>query len=97
MKTYRAEKSGNIDDLVLHDETEPRPRAGQVLVNVRATSLNYHDLAMIQGTYGMALHPGLIPLSDSAGEVVVAGDGFRRFKAGDRVISNCFPRWLAAP
>ena len=71
---------------------EPRPpRAGEVLVRVRASSLNYHDYAVVSG----ALKPaeGRIPLSDGAGEVAAAGEGVTAFRSGDAVLGTFFPTW----
>jgi NADPH:quinone reductase-like Zn-dependent oxidoreductase len=74
------------DELKLVDRPDPRPGPSQVLVRVRATSLNYRDQAVALGTYiGGAVTRDLIPLSDGAGEVLEVGAGVTRFKPGDRV------------
>src|SRR5690606_25797121 len=77
----------------------PRPTAGpnEVLVRVRATSLNRRDLLMLGGRYGRGgVVPGGIPLSDGAGEVIEVGPGVTRFRVGDRVAGIFFERWLDA-
>lgn len=74
----------------------PRPTAGpgEVLVRVRATSLNRRDLSILQSSYGSGSREGLVPLSDGAGEVVATGPGVTRFQVGDRVAGTFFARWV---
>jgi len=94
MRAYRLEQFKTIDDLALHDEKTPKPGRREVLVRVRASSLNYRDLAILHGNYPMSCAPGHIPLSDGAGEVVELGDGAERFEVGSRVANTFFPRWF---
>jgi len=78
-----------VDDLRLVERPEPTPRAGQVVVRIRAASLNYRDQAVITGTYpGPTVATDLIPLSDGAGEVTAVGDGVTRVRVGDRVAAT---------
>lgn len=71
---------------------EPRqPAAGEVLVRVRASSLNYHDYAVATGI--LKTEDGRIPMSDGAGDVVSVGAGVTGFKPGDRVLSTFFLDW----
>ena len=93
MKLYRIAAPGSIDGLQLRDEAEPTPAYGQILVRVRACSLNYRDLMVIKGQYGGARPDGLVPLSDGAGEVVAVGEGVTRFGVGDRVAGCFFDKW----
>jgi len=75
-----------IDDLKIVDRPDPRPGPGQVLVRVRAASLNYRDQAIVAGAYiGGAVARDTIPLSDGAGEVIDVGPGVTRVKPGDRI------------
>lgn len=97
MKAYRFDDVKSPDSLRLHDESEPRPQRGEVLVRVHAVSLNYRDLAMVSGRYPRPVKPGLIPTSDGAGEIVTVGEGVTAFKPGDRVISTFHPRWFGGP
>jgi NADPH:quinone reductase-like Zn-dependent oxidoreductase len=89
MKAYQIQTAAGIDGLKLVDLPEPKPGAGQVLVRVRATSLNYRDTAVVSGMYPGQTLP-VIPLSDGAGEVVAVGDGVTRVKVSDRVASIFF-------
>ena len=68
--------------------------ANDVRVRMRAVSLNYRDLMIARGTYGVASSKPLIPASDGAGEVIEVGKAVSRFKAGDRVATTFFPQWI---
>lgn len=95
MKLYRLHQPG-IDALALSEEDVPRPGPGQALVRVHATSLNYRDLMTVSGRYARgAPLPGLVPLSDGAGEVIEVGPGVTRVAAGDRVAGIFMQRWIA--
>ncbi len=72
----------------------PKPAEHEVLVRVRAVSLNRRDVYVLHGQYPMPPRPSLVPLSDGAGEVVSVGTEVTRFKAGDRVAALFFQRWL---
>lgn len=83
--------SKQVDDLRQEERPALSPRAGQVLVRVRATSLNYRDQAVVAGVYTLADSTrDMVPLSDGAGEVVAVGDGVTRFKPGDHVAGTFF-------
>src|SRR6516225_1020538 len=96
MKTYEIADPKGIDSLKLVERVTPEPRQGEVLMRVRATSLNYRDLVTVKGgaaTRGIRLP--LVPLSDGAGEVVETGAEVTRFGSGDRVVASFFQSWLA--
>ena len=78
----------------LVDKPSPEAGPGQVLIRVRAASLNYRDLMVVSGLYGDPPKADLIPLADGAGEVVATGPGAHRFRAGDRVVGAYYPTWL---
>ena len=83
-----------MDALTGVDVPEPgQPAPGQVLVRVRAASLNYRDLMMVNGLYNPKQPLPLVPLSDGAGEVVAVGDGVTRWKVGDRVMGAFTQDW----
>ncbi|RCJ26985.1 NADPH:quinone oxidoreductase [Nostoc minutum NIES-26] len=94
MKAYKIQSNTGIDALKLVDRPEPKPATGQVLIKVRATSLNYRDLLVAEGAYGSGVKYPLIPLSDGAGEVVAVGEGVTRVKIGDRVAGIFFQNWI---
>jgi NADPH:quinone reductase-like Zn-dependent oxidoreductase len=94
MKAYQIQTATGIDGLKRVDLPEPKPSAGQVLVRIRATSLNYRDTAVASGMYPGQTLP-VIPLSDGAGEVVAIGEGVARVKVGDRVAGIFFQDWVA--
>ncbi|MEH2158335.1 zinc-dependent alcohol dehydrogenase family protein [Nostoc sp.] len=94
MKAYEIQSNAGIDALALVDRPEPKPSAGQVLIQVKAISLNYRDLLVIEGAYGAGQQYPLIPVSDGAGEVVAVGEGVTRVKIGDRVAGIFFQDWI---
>jgi NADPH:quinone reductase-like Zn-dependent oxidoreductase len=94
MRQYRIGTPGDLDSIRVEQADTPKPGPGQVLVRMRAFSLNYRDLMVATGRYGGKPALGRVPLSDGAGEVVEAGPGTSRFKPGDRVASCFFPDWI---
>lgn len=70
----------------------PAPGPGEITVRVRASSLNYHDFAVVAGMIPAAA--GRIPMSDGAGEVTAVGEGVTEYAVGDLVVSTFFPDWL---
>jgi NADPH:quinone reductase-like Zn-dependent oxidoreductase len=81
----------SLDQLRVVERTSPVAGAREVVVRVRATSLNYRDQAVVEGNYvGGAAARDLIPLSDGAGEVLAVGANVTRFKPGARVAATFF-------
>lgn len=97
MRVFELRQATGIDSLTLAERADPRPGPGQVLVRMRAASLNYRDLIVVTGGYGPGLPLPLVPLSDGAGEVVEVGAGVKRVKPGDRVAGTFFQRWVTGP
>ena len=95
MKFYLIGGDFGIDRLMAGQGEIPRPGPGQVLVRMKAASLNYRDLLVIEGKYSRKLHLPLIPLSDGTGEVVETGEGVSLWKQGDRVAGTFFQEWLS--
>ena len=95
MKSHIIPAPKGIDSLTLVERPDPTPGPRQMLVRVRATSLNYRDLITLEGQSARAApKPDLIPLSDGAGEVAAIGPGVSRFKVGDRVAGCFMQRWI---
>jgi NADPH:quinone reductase-like Zn-dependent oxidoreductase len=94
MRAYYLQSHGS-DGLVLRESANPKPGLREVAVRVRASSLNFRDLMILNNVYFQPVRPGVIPLSDGAGEVVMVGEGVSRFKVGDRVAATFHPKWLA--
>jgi NADPH:quinone reductase-like Zn-dependent oxidoreductase len=82
-----------IDSLALADKPSPEPGPGQVQVGVRAISLNYRDLMMVQGKYNPRMALPRVPCSDGAGEVLSVGSGVTQWKPGDRVAGIFMQNW----
>ncbi|MDG5747361.1 NAD(P)-dependent alcohol dehydrogenase [Qipengyuania sp. XHP0207] len=85
-----------LDALELVDLDGPgKPGPGEIAVDIKASSLNYHDYAVVKGM--IPSEQGRIPMSDGAGVVTAVGDGVSEFAVGDRVVSTFFPDWLSGP
>lgn len=87
-------KSGAQYTLQLAQAPVRKPGAGEVLVKMRAASLNRRDVYVKQGQYPMPARATVVPLSDGAGEIVAVGAGVSRFKIGTRVMPIFFPEWI---
>ncbi|HUC84403.1 MAG TPA: alcohol dehydrogenase catalytic domain-containing protein, partial [Candidatus Acidoferrales bacterium] len=97
MKVWQLTAPTGADALKQIELVEPKPAPGQVLVRVRAASLNYRDLMVASGRYGPGVPLPLIPLSDGAGEIAAVGHGVRHWKPGDRVAGTFFQNWQTGP
>jgi NADPH:quinone reductase-like Zn-dependent oxidoreductase len=75
---------------------DPTPGPGEILVRLRAATLNYLDIAVATGNFPVPAFP-MIPVADGAGEVAAVGANVTAFKAGDRVIPHFMPRWQGGP
>ena len=93
MNTVELQSPG-LDGLVPVERPVPEPGPGEVLLRLRAASLNYRDLATITAQPSRAPLP-VVPLSDGCGEIVATGAGVSRVSTGDRVAPSFFPRWIS--
>jgi NADPH:quinone reductase-like Zn-dependent oxidoreductase len=91
MRAMRLARPGGLDRLAPADLDPRDPGPGEIQVRVEASSLNYHDYAVVTGMLPVA--DGRIPMSDGAGTVVSVGEGVTDFAPGDRVLSCFFPAW----
>ncbi len=94
MRAYHLHAFTGPDALRCEELPSPTPGPGEVLIRIRAASLNYRDLLISKGLYNPRLRLPLIPLSDGAGEVGATGAGVTRFKPGDRVTANFMTAWV---
>ncbi|MEE5086803.1 NAD(P)-dependent alcohol dehydrogenase [Pseudomonas alliivorans] len=97
MKIYRLQNIGSIEGLEVCEEPTPEPGPGEVLVKIKATSLNFRDLSIINGWFPFPVEEGRVQLSDAAGVVEAIGSRVTRFAVGDRVTNNFMPGWFAGP
>jgi NADPH:quinone reductase-like Zn-dependent oxidoreductase len=95
MKAFRLHSFGGPDALKLDEIADPAPGPGQVLVRLKAMSLNYRDLMVSKGIYNPKMRLPVVPVSDGAGEIAATGAGVTRFKPGDRVVACFMPGWVS--
>lgn len=89
MKALVLRKHGSLDDLeVVTDYPKPKAVEGHVVIRVRASSFNYHDVFTVKGMPGIKVPLPVIIGLDMAGEVTEVGAGVTKWKAGDRVLVN---------
>jgi NADPH:quinone reductase-like Zn-dependent oxidoreductase len=95
MKAYEIRTGFGIDALTLCERPDPKPGVGQVILKMRAFSLNYRDLMVVKGLYNPRLRLPMVPFSDGVGEVVECGEGVSTVKKGQRVTPIFMQRWLS--
>ncbi|EPX76382.1 zinc-dependent alcohol dehydrogenase family protein [Salipiger mucosus] len=97
MKSWHQEAFG-LDNLLLSERPIPSVGEGEILVRVRAASLNYRDRLVVDGQLLPVLpEMPFTPVSDFAGEVVEIGETVKRVRVGDRVAGNFWTEWLDGP
>lgn len=96
MRTYEFTQFG-LEYLQLIDRPAPHPGPGEVLVDVKALSLNYRDLLVITGGYNPKLALPATPVSDGAGVVAAVGHGVTGVRVGDAVVSHFVADWIDGP
>ena len=85
MRAYELQPKSGLDSVTRTERADVRPGPRQVLMRMRAWSLNFRDLSVARGAYGAPPRAGLVPLSDGVGEIVDLGAGVTRAGLGDRV------------
>jgi NADPH:quinone reductase-like Zn-dependent oxidoreductase len=95
MRALEVANPWGFDQLKVVERADPIPGPGQVLVRMKAVSLNYRDLLMVQGVYGRgpAISGAITPFSDGCGVVEAVGPGVSRVAVGDRVSTLFFQNW----
>lgn len=93
MKAYQIKEFG-INKLAAVELERPSPGQDEVLVKLRAASLNYRDIMMVEGTYNPKLKLPVVPFSDGAGEVIEVGESVSHWKVGDRVCPIFMQGWI---
>src|SRR5205814_10703831 len=93
MRALVLRKHGGLDDLeVVSDYPVPTPTEDHLVIRVRASSFNYHDVFTMRGMPGIKVPlPVLIGL-DMAGDIAVVGGGVTGWKIGDHVLGNAVNR-----
>ncbi|KAF5334922.1 hypothetical protein D9611_010026 [Ephemerocybe angulata] len=94
---YFLPKVGTYRDLDIKRAPVSKPKANEVLVKVRAVSLQYRDYSVSVGKYDIGVYENIIPCSDMAGEVLCVGEDVKNWKKGDRVCSNFMTGYLDGP
>lgn len=95
MKSWTIGPDVGIDALTLTEMPAPQPGPHEVLVRVRAVSLNFRDLLVVEGYAHWRPKSRRIPVSDGSGDVVAIGQNITRFRVGDRVAATFFPGWIS--
>ena len=96
MKVFEIQEFG-IDQLALAEREIGAAAGNQVLVKMKAASLNFRDYLMVGGKYNPKLKRPMVPLSDGSGVVEQVGPEVTRFKKGDRVAGCFFQKWIEGP
>lgn len=94
MRALEIREPFGIDALAFVERPEPVPGAGEVLIRMRALSLNYRDLLIVDGVGRWRVAQPRVPVSDGVGIVAATGDGVTRVNTGDRVATIFYPRWI---
>ncbi len=95
MRTFQIQENFGLENLRLTELPDPSPGPGQVLLKMRAVSLNYRDILTVAGTYNPRQQLPLTPCSDGVGEIVAVGDGVSSVGVGDRVATLFSQGWMA--
>lgn len=85
MHAWVCETPTGLDAVVWKESPTPQPAAGQVLVEIRAASLNFPDLLIVQNKYQHKPEPPFVPGSEFAGVVVAVGEGVTHLRVGQGV------------
>lgn len=93
MRVWQISSFG-LDSLEFTQRPDLQPGPAEVLVRIRAVSLNYRDLMVVKGLYNPKMMLPRIPCSDGAGEIMAVGPRVTRWKCGDKVAGIFMQNWL---
>lgn len=93
MKAYVIQGGFGLDHIVEVDRPIPTPARGEVLIRMKAVSLNSRDIGVINGFYNPELKEPLVPVSDGVGEIVSLGEQAGKFRVGERVSAIFTQSW----
>ena len=91
MKKIIIQDGGGLQNLKIVEAERRAPKANEIEVNWKATSLNFHDYLVAVGA--IKVPDGRIPMSDGAGVITAIGSDVQNRKVGDQVMSLFFPGW----
>lgn len=98
MKVMEIRDEWSPDNICMGERPEPEPGPGQVLLRMKAASLNYRDWVLCQRGYGRRSGTlPLIPVSDGAGQVVAVGEGVSRVAVDDLACPIFGQTWISGP
>lgn len=95
MKVFEIKDRFGLENLTLGERDVPRPGAGELLVKMKAVSLNFRDLLTVQGMYNPRQPLPLIPCSDGCAEIVELGEGVEDYAVGQRVMPIFAQKWVS--
>jgi NADPH:quinone reductase-like Zn-dependent oxidoreductase len=94
MRVLEVRPPFGIDSLAFAERPDPAPGPRQIVVQLRALSLNYRDLLVVNGVHRWRPTGPRIPVSDGVGVVIAVGEGVTRVRIGDRVAPIFYPLWI---
>ena len=101
MKALQCVELGGVDKLEINEVSSPDVGPGQVLIDVKAASVNFPDVLMIQGLYQFQPPLPFTPGGEAAGIVEKVGEGVESLKEGDKVFAmtgmGAFAEKIVAP
>ncbi len=97
MRSVIIDGAFGLENLRVVERDTPRPGPGQVLLRMRAMSLNYRDLLTVRGHYNPRQPLPLVPCSDGVGVVEAVGEGVTRVAVGDRACPIFCRDWIDGP
>ena len=89
MRAVVLHEHGDIENLTYHEDyADPECGEGQVVIRVKATSLNYHDVFTTKGMPGIKVPLPIVIGLDISGEIAEIGAGVDGWSVGDRILVN---------